>query len=168
MIAFTMVSCTSLQPSTFSAGRPFFDPIKFFAGKTSSSGVMENRRGVPMQVVTTKTSGKVTGDILKVEQSIVLGNSPPQYRSWKLRKVDSHHYEATANDIVGIARGEAYGNTFHWIFTLALTPGNPLKNITMSQWMYLQPDGRTMINHSTLSKFGIVVAQVTEQFRRAE
>ena len=121
-----------------------------------------------MQVVTTKTSGTVTGDILILEQSIVLGNSPPQHRSWQMRKVDSHHYEATANDIVGIARGEAYGNTFHWIFTLALAPGNPLKNITMSQWMYLQPDGKTMINHSTISKFGIVVAQVTEQFRRAE
>jgi hypothetical protein len=36
----------------------------------------------------------------------------------------------------------------------------------MSQWMYLQPDGKTMVNHSTIRKFGIVVAQVTEQFRK--
>jgi hypothetical protein len=36
----------------------------------------------------------------------------------------------------------------------------------MSQRMYLQPDGKTMVNHSTIRKFGIVVAQVTEQFRK--
>ena len=121
-----------------------------------------------MQTVTTKTFGKRAGEALVVEQSLSLGNSAPQHRSWKIRKVDSHHYEATANDIVGTALGEAYGNTFHWSFTLALAPGNPLKNITMSQWMYLQPDGKTMINHSTISKFGIVVTQVTEQFRRVD
>ena len=68
--------------------------------------------------------------------------------------------------MIGTIEGESQGNAFHWRFTLALSPGNPLGNVSMSQWMYLQPDGRTMINHSTIRKFGIVVAQVTEQFRR--
>jgi len=30
--------------------------------------------------------------------------------------------------------------------------------------MYLQPDGKTMLNHTTISKAGLVVSQVTEQF----
>jgi hypothetical protein len=68
--------------------------------------------------------------------------------------------------MVGTASGEAHGNVFHWSLTLALSPGNPLANVRMSQWMYLQPDGRTLLNHSTIRKFGVVVAQVTEQFRR--
>jgi hypothetical protein len=34
----------------------------------------------------------------------------------------------------------------------------------MSQWMYLQPDGRTMINRDVLTKAGVVVAHITEQF----
>jgi hypothetical protein len=67
---------------------------------------------------------------------------------------------------VGTARGDAYGNVFHWSFTLALSLGNPLANVRMSQWMYLQSDGKTMVNHSTIRKFGIVVGQVTEQFRK--
>jgi len=67
--------------------------------------------------------------------------------------------------MIGAARGEAYGNVFHWSFRLALSPGNPLGNVRMTQWMYLQPDGRTMVNHTTIRKLGIVVAQVTEQFR---
>ncbi len=103
---------------------------------------------------------------MRIEQDLSLGETKPQHRSWKIHRLDAHHYEATANDILGTARGEAYGNAFHWNFILALSPGNPLANVRMSQWMYLQPDGRTMVNHSTIAKFGIVVAQVTEQFRK--
>ncbi len=155
-----------MQTSQFERGRPLFEPTSYFAGRTSSSGVMENRGGTPRQTVTTKTSGHWKGGTLQLEQDLVLGDGKPQHRSWAIRKLDAHHYEATANDIVGKVQGEAYGNVFHWSFTLALSPGNPFGNVRMSQWMYLQPDGKTMINHSTIRKLGIVVAQVTEQFRR--
>jgi hypothetical protein len=51
-------------------------------------------------------------------------------------------------------------------FTLDLAPGNPLLHLRMSQWMYLLPDGRTMLNRATLTKAGVIVAEVTEQFRK--
>jgi len=143
-----------------------FDPTRFFSGRTTSYGVMENRGGAPKQIVTTTTTGQWAADTLRLEQDFVLGSSKPQRRSWRIRKLDAHRYEATANDIRGTVRGEAYGNVFHWSFTLALSAGNPLANVRMSQWMYLQPDGKTMVNHSTIRKFGIVLAHVTEQFRK--
>jgi hypothetical protein len=155
-----------MQISQFQSGRPLFEPTKFFTGRTTSSGVMESREGAPMRRVQTKTLGRWEGDTLHLEQALVFSDGKTQHRSWRIRKLDEHRYEATANDLVGIARGEAYGNAFHWSFTLALSPGNPLANVRMSQWMYLQLDGRTMINHSTIRKFGITVAQVTEEFRR--
>jgi hypothetical protein len=161
-----LVGCTTMKISEFQRGQPEFQPTVFFTGKTSSLGVMETRGGAPKKLVRTKTRGQWEGKTLRLEQDLVMGSSKPQRRSWRIRKVDAHHYEATANDVVGVAHGEAYGNVFHWSFTLALSPGNPLANVTMSQWMYLQPDGKTMVNHSTIQKFGIVVAQVTEQFRR--
>lgn len=157
-----------MKPSDFQAGRPVFDPMAFFSGRTSSSGVQENRAGVPVKRVTTQTIGRREGDFLLMEQELQVGEGKPQHRSWKMRRIDAHRYEATANDIIGVVQGEAYGNVFHWSFTLATSPGNSLKNVRMSQWMYLQPDGRTMINHSTISRFGFVLAQVTEQFRHAD
>jgi hypothetical protein len=158
--------CASMKPTAFEGQRPIFEPTKFFTGRTHSSGVMENRGGAPMRRVTTETAGRWQGDTLSLEQDLVLGDEKPQHRSWRIRKLDAHRYEATANDVVGTIQGEAHGNVFHWSFTLSLSPGNLLGNVRMSQWMYLQPDGRTMVNHSTIRKFGIVVAQVTEQFRR--
>lgn len=128
---------------------------------------MENAGGTPTRTVKTETSGSWVGETLHLEQEIVLGEGGrKQHRSWRIRKTGAHEYEATANDMVGVARGEAYGNAFHWSFTLALSPGNPLANIRMVQWMYLQPDGRTMINRTTIRKFGVVLAQVTEEFHR--
>ncbi|MDQ6626240.1 MAG: DUF3833 domain-containing protein [Verrucomicrobiota bacterium] len=159
-------SCATMKVSEFDRSTPVFDPTKFFAGHTSSFGVMENRSGAPKQIVKTNTIGHWEGDTLRIEQDLSLGETKPQHRFWKIHRLDAHHYEATANDILGTARGEAYGNAFHWNFILALSPGNPLANVRMSQWMYLQPDGRTMVNHSTIAKLGIVVAQVTEQFRK--
>lgn len=159
-------SCAQMQVADFAGRQPQLDPTKFFTGRTKSEGVMENRGGAPMKRVTTTTSGRWESDTLILEQDLNLGDAKPQHRSWRIRKLDAHRYSATANDMVGSATGEAYGNVFHWEFTLALSPGNPLGNVRMSQWMYLQPDGRTLINHSTIRKFGIVVAQVTEQFRR--
>jgi hypothetical protein len=46
-----------------------------------------------------------------------------------------------------------------------MSPGDPLKNVTMSQWMYLMPDG-TMMNRTVVSKLGITAAEVSEQFSR--
>ena len=74
---------------------------------------MENRAGAPKQVVKTLTVGHWEGNTLRLEQDLTLGESKPQHRSWRIRKLDVHRYEATANDIVGTVQGEAYGNVFH-------------------------------------------------------
>ena len=77
-----------------------------------------------------------------------------------------HHYEATANDVVGKARGEAQGNAFRWEYTIALKPGNPLANVRLHQWMYLPEGTETMFTRVAVKKFGIKIAQVTESFQR--
>jgi hypothetical protein len=145
---------------------PAFDPLAFFTGRTSSWGVFENRKGEPIRRVVTKTRSRMVRPELHMEQDLFIGDQPRSRRSWRLRRIDAHHFEGTANDIVGTARGRAEGNTFTWSFTLELKPGNPLSRVRMTQSMYLQPDRRTMINRSVIRKFGVQVAQVTEQFRR--
>ena len=156
----------ALPVSAFADGRPAFDPLKFFTGHTRSWGVLENTKGQPTERITTETWGRMVKGELHMEQDLYIGNKPRTRRSWRMRRIDAHHFEATANDVVGTARGVASGNAFFWSFTLALKPGNPLFNVRMTQHMYLQPDGKTMINRDTIRKFGIVVAGVTEQFRR--
>lgn len=142
--------------------------MAFFTGHARSTGVMENRAGAPVKKVTTHTHGTWKAGALHIEQELHFDNAPAEHRSWQLQRIDAHHVEATANDMIGTAKGQAQGPVFHWDFILATRPGNPLGNVRMSQWMYLQPGGETLVNHTTISKWGIVLRQVTEQFQKGK
>lgn len=155
-----------MKPKDFARGQPRLEPEKFFASHTRSWGVLETRNGAPTQTFTTETWGRMEGGTLRMEQDLAFAGGKRQHRSWRLRRLDAHRYEATANDVIGVARGEASGNVFRWSFDLELSPGNPLTRVRLTQWMYLQPDGRTLVNRDTIRKAGIVVAQITEQFHK--
>ena len=150
----------------FSGSSPTFDPILFFTGKTHSWGIFENRAGQPSRRFQTACVGHLEGAVLVLDQDFTYEDGHHQQRHWRIRRVDSHRYEATANDVVDTGTGEAYGDAFHWNYTVALKPGNPLFNVHLEQWMYLQEGGRTMLNRGTVRTLGVEVAQLTEQFRR--
>ena len=152
--------------ASFSRERPLFEPEKFFAGRTHSSGVFETPDGQPRSQLWTTTEGRAAPDGLHFEQDLYFGGGRKAHRSWVIRRIDAHRYTATGTGIVGVARGTTSGNVLHLEFTLEAVPGNSLTRLRMSQWMYLQPDGQTMVNRATASKAGLVVTQITEQFRK--
>lgn len=155
------------RPDPVGAG-PAFDPIGFFGGHTHSWGVIEDRSGAPSQWVVTDSHGERQGaDRLLMVQHLTFQDGTTQQRDWTLWRSGPGRFDATANDMVGTARGRADGNTFHWQWVLARHPGNPLMNVTMSQWMYRLSDGTVMIR-TTVSKLGFIVAEVTEQFTHTE
>jgi hypothetical protein len=156
-----------LAPKDFDGTAPRFEPDRFFEGRTRSWGVFEDRSGNPTSRFTSEAVGRRDGDTLLLTQDFAFDDGRTQRREWRLRRLDGHRYEGTANDVVGVAVGEAYGNAFRWSYTLALEPGNPIENVELDQWMYLQDDGTTMLNRATISKFGVILAEVSEHFRRA-
>ena len=165
-LAVGLGGCAARPITSFEHGRPIFDPMKYFAGRTHSWGIFETPAGQPKSLIKTTTAGRLAADGLHFEQDLFFEDGKKSHRSWLVRRVDTHHFTATGTGIVGVARGTAYGNAFHLDFTLDAVPGNPLGRLHMSQWMYLQPDGVTMINRATLTKAGVIVTQITEQFRK--
>lgn len=168
-IAFFVLLCLAgcsdpLPVQSFAATRPGFDPVAFFTGRVRSWGVLEDRSGQPTSIVETECDGVADGpDGIRMTQTLRIGTDEPVTRAWRMRRVAPGRFEATANDMVGTATGTAAGRAFHWEWTLALSPGNPLKNVTMDQWWYLQPDG-SMLNRTTVRKLGFIAAEVTEHF----
>ena len=166
LVLTTATGCTSLPPAGFDGAKPTFDPIVFFTGLTQSWGVFENRAGDPSRRFTTSCRGHLDHGTLLLDQEFVYADGQRQQRHWRIRRTDAHHLEASANDVVGKGSGEFFGNAFRWEYEVALKPGNPAYNVHLKQWMYLQPDGRTMLNRAVITKFGVEIAQVTEEFRR--
>lgn len=164
-IAVLLTACDPPDPlPRFKTTQPELDPVRFFTGHVRSWGVLEDRTGQPTAIVTTECDGTADGpDAIRMTQRLVIGDDPPVTRTWHMRHLAPGQYEATANDMVGTATGAASGRAFHWQWTLALAPGNPLKDVTMDQWWYLQPDG-SLLNRTTIRKLGVIAAEVTEHF----
>ena len=160
------MGCVSDPLEQFKDERPLFRPEEYFTGHTRSWGTIEKRSGEPTKIIQTETTGHWLDGILHFEQDIVIAHGKKQHRSWLIRRLDEHHYSATGTGVVGVAHGETSGNAFHLEFTLDALPGNPLGRVHMSQWMYLQADGVTMINRATVAKAGVVITEITEYFRK--
>lgn len=164
-----IAGCDNKPAQSAMAGTaPVFDPVAFFDGHTRSWGVIENRSGAPTERVVTDSHGWIDeAKQLRMVQHLTFQDGKIQERDWTLWRTGPGRFEATANDMVGSAAGEADGRMFHWQWVLARSPGNPLMNVTMNQWMYGLEDGSAMIR-TTVSKFGVIVAEVTERFTHGE
>ena len=160
-----LAGCAPALPlGRFAETAPAFDPIVFFTGHTASWGVIENRAGDPSNIVTTDCVGQADGpDGLHMSQHVTTA-SGTTLRDWHMRRTGPDSFQATASDMVGTAKGERSGRVFHWHWTLATRPGQSWRDVDFEQWMYLM-DGGTMVNRTAVRKAGILLAQVTEQFR---
>jgi hypothetical protein len=162
-----LAGCDASPPShTFANTTPAFDPVRFWAGHTQSWGVVEDRRGGPAETVATDCVGEAEGaNGLHMMQTLTEGDGTVTHREWHMRRVSPGHFIATANDMDGQAQGQAEGRVFHWRWYWKRWPNLPFGDLAMDQWMYFYPDG-TLENRTTIRKFGIILAEVTEQFSR--
>lgn len=152
--------------STIDAMEPGFAPEKFFAGRTHSRGVFANTIGKPRMNFTTECVGHLRGGILHLDQLFRYDDGHTQARHWQITRTDATHYTGTANDVVGTARGEVNGPSFHFNYVVALKPHNPFFHVRLDQVMTLLPNG-TVENHATIRKLGFTISRVTESFARA-
>ena len=165
-IIFLFAGCAGMKPAAFDNGQPKLDPVQFFGGRTRSAGVIETPGGKPGRRITTQTQGKLTDSVLSIEQDLYPEGGKKNHRVFVLQQVDEHHVNATADDIVGTAHGLLYGNQFSWTFRHTLINRKFIRHVRMSQYMYLMPDGQTLIIRSVIRKFGFKLAQITEQFQK--
>ena len=80
-----------------------------------------------------------------------------------MKKTDDHHYEATASDVVGTAKGFSYGPSFKLEYVLLVPVKGKNIKIKFDDWIFMQ-DERVAINRATMTKFGIKVAELTVMF----
>ena len=159
--------CGSLKPRDFEKSSALFQPDEYFMGRVRSWGVVENRKGEPRQRFTTESIGtRESPESMTITQTFTHEDGSRQERLWKVRRLDDHHYEGTANDVVGTAKGVAYGNAFRWTYTIALKPGNPFSHVHLKQWMYLPEGSERMFTRVIVKKLGLRVAEVTESFEK--
>lgn len=142
------------------ADAPPFRPEQFFAGSTHGGGVLLTRGKADRPFRVSGSGHTDSAGIFVLDQTITYADGVVERRSFRIRRVNDRDYTGTLTGASGKVSAQAEGNSFHVRYTIRKPA------VTMEQWIYLQPDGRTALNHATVRVLGIPFAHLSETITR--
>ena len=164
MAALGLAACATIDVGQYANEKPSLDLAQYFTGTVDGWGMFQDRSGTVVKRFYVRIDCTWKGNDGTLDEHFEYTDGTTQNRVWKLTK-DGNRYTGTASDVVGTAQGTAAGNALHWNYVLALPVDGKTWNMDMDDWMYLIDD-RTMLNRTTMSKFGFRVGEVTLSFRK--
>ncbi|WP_201345580.1 DUF3833 domain-containing protein [Thiohalobacter sp. COW1] len=159
--------CSHMQAQDYQGQQPPLVLEEYFRGELQAWGMFQNRRGEVKRRFRVDIDGRMEGDELVLQEDFVYADGERQQRIWRIHRLDEHHYEGRADDVVGVARGAQYGNALNWEYKLRLEVGGKHYVVHFDDWMFLQ-DERVMINRATMRKWGIRLGEVTLVFVKTD
>lgn len=155
--------CLTASPfHTQTADTPEFRPEVFFAGVTHGEGTLV-QRGKAARKLHVEGLGQLEADgTFRLDQTVTFDDGATEKRTWHLRQQGLHTYTATLSDASGKVTAETSGNVFHLRYLLRKPA------VYMEQYLYLQPDGRTVLNVATVKVIGIPWARLSEKITRPQ
>lgn len=168
LVALMIVSgCTGMKPIDFKDTVPRLLIEDYFMGQTQAWGIFEDRFGKLRRQFTVDISGQWDGKQLVLDEHFQYSDGEADRRVWRIRKTGPHTYEGQADDVIGMAHGESYGNALNWRYDMDLKVGDGTLRVHFDDWMYLQPSG-VLINRAKVSKLGVEIGAVTLAFMKTE
>lgn len=155
----TLNACSSISVNEYSNNTPKFIPQEFFNGTLSAQGVIKNRSGKVTRYFTAIINAHWKDGVGTLDEKFIFNDGEIQYRTWTLTPSAQNSFKATASDVVGTGDGKFSGNAVNLHYTLAVKYNDSTLNLTVNDWMWLI-DSKTVLNESTLSKFGIKVGSI--------
>lgn len=159
-----LAGCASVDVDTYRGEKPELDLARYFNGTIDGWGMFQDRWGRVQRRFHVRIDARWEGNTGILDEHFEFSDGEKQNRVWTIVK-DGNRYTGTAGDVVGTAEGFAQGNALSWRYVLALPVGGREWHMAMDDWMYLV-DADTLLNRTTMSKFGIRVGEVTLAFRR--
>jgi hypothetical protein len=160
------LGCASAPvPADYAAEKPVLALEKYFSGELVAHGIFTDRAGKVVRRFTVQMTCSWRGDEGVLDEDFTYSDGTKERRVWRLKKLGNGRYSGTADDVVGIAQGQAAGNAFQWAYTLRLPVDGKVYEVQFDDWMYLV-DERVMLNKAVMSKFGIRLGEVTLVFTK--
>ncbi|HJO35469.1 MAG TPA: DUF3833 family protein, partial [Gammaproteobacteria bacterium] len=115
--------CAGVNPQVYADQEPALDLFDYFEGESRAWGIFRDRAGEVRRRFTVDLVGTVEGDLLTLEEDFLYADGEQDRRVWRIRRVGPNRYEGRADDIIGVAAGEAHGPALNWQYDVALTVG---------------------------------------------
>ena len=167
-ITFLLTNCSSanMKPIDFKDQKPRLVIEDYLSGNVKAWGILQNRSGKVTRQFSAELNGTWNGKLLILDEKFIWSDGEIQTRQWKIKKIDKHNYEGTAEDVVGIAKGYSYGPAFKFEYVLLVPVKGKEMKITFDDWIFKQ-DEKVAINRAIMTKFGFKVAELTVFFQKS-
>jgi len=152
-----------MKPEDFKGKQPRLIIEEYLQGNVKAWGLLQNRSGEVTRQFSADLDGSWDGKQLILNEKFNWTDGEIQTRQWTINKIDEHHYEGTASDVVGVAKGFSYGPAFKFEYVLLVPVKGKNIKITFDDWIFMQ-DEKVAINRATMTKFGFKVAELTVMF----
>lgn len=167
-ITFILIGCGGgMKIDQFADQTPTFQPEVYFDDEFTAHGLFQDRFGKVRRQFTADIDGSWDADTntLTLNEDFVYADGATETRVWTIEKTAPNSYTGSADNVIGMADGKTAGNAlnFNYDFDLQMPDGGSIK-VHFDDWMFLQPDGKTVINRATVSKFGFKLGTVTVVF----
>ncbi len=160
-----LVSCAGVDPQRYANEKPALALEAYFNGPVDAWGVVHDRGGAVIRRFTVRMTGTWRGNTGTLDEDFFYSDGVTEKRVWTIVKTGPGRYQGRADDVIGVANGQAAVNALNWRYTLRLPVGDTRYDIEFDDWMYLV-DEEVMINKAVMTKFGIRVGEVLISFRK--
>ena len=164
-LSLSIAGCGSVDVARYADQQPALSLEHFFSQPVKAWGMFQKRNGEVTKRFEVDLVSRREGNNLILDERFVYSDGTHQRRIWTLTPEKNGGWSGRAGDVVGVAKGQIAGNTFHWRYRLNLPVDDSTYEVSMDDWMYLIDDD-TLINRTSMSKWGVEVGQVTVFFRR--
>jgi hypothetical protein len=168
LLSMSLFSCSIINPKDYKENNPKLDIRSYLNGKVKAWGILEDRSEKVTRRFTVEMEGKWSGNEGVLEEHFTFDDGEKSKRIWTIKFSDDHHFTASAGDVIGVAKGSQYGNALQMEYVLDLEVDkkkNTRYKVTLDDWMYLLDDN-TLVNKSTIKKFGITFGKLTIFFQK--
>lgn len=152
-------------PQDYAKETPAFSLRDYFNGPLTAQGLFTDRSGRVIKRFQVVMVGRWQGEQGVLEEDFTYSDGSKQRRVWHLRDLGHGRWEGRADDVLGVARGEAAGNALNWQYTLSLPVDGRVWEVQFDDWMY-QMDAHTVLNKARMSKWGFTLGEVTLSFHK--
>jgi hypothetical protein len=161
-----LTACGSVDVEQYAKETPTLELSEFFTGTIDAWGIFQKRNGeVARRFHVEILTHWVSPQEGTLDERFTYADGEKQRRVWTLKKQPDGTWLGTADDVVGVATGRVSGNALHWTYVLRLPVDGKEYLVNFDDWMW-QLDDASMMNRSTMSKFGIDLGEVTLFFRK--
>ena len=160
-----LAACAMPDVRQYQAAEPKLNLVDYFLGTTDAWGMVQKRNGAVIKRFHVEIIGTQSKGALILNEHFKYDDGTTQQRVWTLNRQADGRWIGTAADVKGESVGVLAGNALHWQYTLLLPIDGNRYEVQFDDWMFLI-DEHSMLNRSSMSKFGVELGQVTLFFRK--